>query len=71
MALSAEKLTGAATHLLRLAATSSAAASTDSSGTVTIYDARGKVISREPTSGTTTTIYDAGGRSVGRVTTNR
>jgi YD repeat-containing protein len=45
--------------------------STDSSGTVTNYDARGKVISRETTTGKTTTIYDAGGRNVGRVTTNR
>jgi YD repeat-containing protein len=31
-------------------------------GTVTIYDARGNVISRETTSGNTTTIYDARGR---------
>jgi YD repeat-containing protein len=42
---------------------------TDSAGTVTNYDARGKVTSREFTSGNTTTIYDAGGRSVGQVTT--
>ena len=42
--------------------------STDSSGTVTNYDARGKVISRESTSGNTTTVYDAGGRNVGRIT---
>jgi YD repeat-containing protein len=41
--------------------------STDSSGTVTNYDARGRVISRESTSGNQTTIYDAGGRNVGRV----
>jgi YD repeat-containing protein len=39
-------------------------ATTDSSGTVTNYDARGKVITRE------TTIYDASGRNVGRVTTS-
>jgi YD repeat-containing protein len=45
--------------------------STDSQGTVTNYDARGKVISRETTSGNQTTIYDAGGRNVGRVTTSR
>jgi YD repeat-containing protein len=44
---------------------------TDSSGTVTNYDARGRVISRETTTGNQTTIYDAGGRNVGRVTTNR
>jgi len=43
----------------------------DSSGAVTNYDARGKAISRESTSGNTTTIYDAGGRNVGRYTTNR
>src|SRR3954471_1771115 len=46
-------------------------ASTDSSGTVTNYDARGKVISRETTTGNQTTIYDARGRNVGRVTTSR
>jgi YD repeat-containing protein len=46
-------------------------ASTDSAGTVTNYNARGKVISRESTSGNQTTIYDAGGRSVGRFITNR
>ena len=34
---------------------------------MTNYDARGKVISRESTSGNTTTIYDASGRNVGRV----
>ena len=44
---------------------------TDSSGTTTNYDARGKVISRESTSGNTTTIYDASGRNVGRATTSR
>jgi YD repeat-containing protein len=43
----------------------------DSQGTVTTYDSRGNVISRESTSGTTTTIYDANGRNVGRATTNR
>jgi YD repeat-containing protein len=47
------------------------AAATDSSGTVTNYDARGNVISRESTSGNQTTIYDASGRNVGRYTTNR
>jgi YD repeat-containing protein len=44
---------------------------TDSSGTTTNNDARGRVISRESTSGNTTTIYDAGGRNVGRFTTSR
>jgi YD repeat-containing protein len=44
---------------------------TDSQGTVTNYDGRGRVISRESTSGGTTTEYDASGRNVGRVTTNR
>ena len=38
--------------------------STDSSGTVTNYDSRGRVISRETMTGDTTTVYDAGGRSV-------
>ena len=46
-------------------------ATTDSRGTTTNYDARGKVTSRETTSGNTTTIYDAGGRDVGRATTSR
>ena len=41
---------------------------TDSQGTTTNYDARGKAINRESTTGNTTTIYDAGGRDVGRVT---
>jgi YD repeat-containing protein len=40
--------------------------STDSQGTVTNYDSRGKVISRETTTGNVTTIYDAAGRNVGR-----
>ncbi len=40
-------------------------ATTDSRGTTTNYDARGKVTSRETTSGNTTTIYDAGGRLLG------
>jgi hypothetical protein len=31
--------------------------------------ARGRVTTRETTSGSQTTIYDAGGRNVGRVTT--
>ena len=37
----------------------------DSSGTVT-NDARGKVITRETTSGNTATIYDARGRLIGQ-----
>jgi YD repeat-containing protein len=41
---------------------------TDSAGTVTTYDARGRVITRESTSGGTTTVYDVGGRNVGRFT---
>ncbi|MGY4283615.1 YD repeat-containing protein [Bradyrhizobium sp. LM2.7] len=44
---------------------------TDRAGTVTNYDARGRVISRESSSGNATTIYDSGGRNVGRFTTNR
>jgi YD repeat-containing protein len=44
---------------------------TDSSGAVTNYDSRGRVISRETTSGNQTTIYDAPGRNGGRFTTNR
>jgi YD repeat-containing protein len=44
----------------------------NSSGTVTNYDSRGRVISRESTSGSgTTTVYDARGRNVGRFTTSR
>ena len=46
-------------------------ATTDSQGTVTNYDARGRVISRESTTGNTTTVYDASGRNVGRFTTGR
>ena len=46
-------------------------ASTDSSGTVTNYDARGRVISRESTTGNQTTVYDDRGRNVGRFTTSR
>jgi YD repeat-containing protein len=42
-------------------------AATDSQGTVTNYDLRGKVITRESTSGNQTTIYDDRGRKVGRV----
>jgi YD repeat-containing protein len=45
--------------------------STGSSGAVTNYDSRGRVISRETTTGNQTTIYDARGRNVGRVTTSR
>ena len=40
--------------------------STDSSGTTTNYDSRGRVISRETTTENQTTIYDARGRNVGR-----
>jgi len=43
---------------------------TDSQGSTTSYDGRGRGISRESTSGNTTTIYDASGRNVGRFTTN-
>jgi len=43
---------------------------TDSQGSTTNYDGRGRGISRESTSGNTTTIYDASGRNVGRFTTN-
>jgi YD repeat-containing protein len=46
-------------------------AATDSQGTTTNYDSRGRGISRESTTGNTTTVYDAGGRNVGRFTTNR
>ena len=46
-------------------------ASTDSSGTVTNYYARGRVLSRESTSGNTATIYDRAGRVIGRTTTNK
>jgi len=45
-------------------------ASTASKGTVTNYDARGRVIIRETTVGNQTTIYDASGRNVGRYTTS-
>jgi YD repeat-containing protein len=37
----------------------------------TTYDAAGKVISRETTSGNTTTIYGPDGRTLGRSTTPR
>lgn len=43
---------------------------TDSQGTTTVYDSRGRVVSRETTTGNTTTIYDERGRSVGRFTAN-
>jgi YD repeat-containing protein len=43
---------------------------TDSQGTVTNYDSRGRVVSRESTSGGTTTIYDDRGRNVARIITN-
>jgi YD repeat-containing protein len=75
MALSAEKLTGAASAQQRTIYDASGNAvgrsATDSGGVVTNYDARGRVISRESNSGSTTTIYDARGRNVGKVTTNR
>ena len=75
MALSAEKLTGAASAQQRTIYDASGnvvgRSATDSGGAVTNYDARGRVISRESTSGNTTTIYDARGRNVGKVTTNR
>jgi YD repeat-containing protein len=45
--------------------------STDSAGTVTNYESRGRVISRESTIGNQTTVYDARGRDVGRFTTSR
>ncbi|KRR23185.1 hypothetical protein CQ14_33575 [Bradyrhizobium lablabi] len=45
--------------------------STDSQGTVTNYDSRGRAISRETTSSGTTTVYNASGRNVGRFTTKR
>ena len=37
----------------------------------TTYDASGKLISRETTTGNTTTVYDASGRNVGGFTSNR
>jgi hypothetical protein len=45
---------------------------TYSAGTVTNYDSRGRVVTRETTTGNqrTRTIYDAGGRNAGRVTTS-
>jgi YD repeat-containing protein len=46
-------------------------ATTDSQGTVTTHDARGRVVTRESTSGTVTTVYDARGRNIGRFTTGR
>lgn len=46
-------------------------ATTDSQGTVTNYDARGRVVSRETTTGNVTTIRDASGRTIGRFTAGR
>ena len=43
-------------------------ATTDSSSTVTNYDSRGRVISREITTGNVTTVYDARGRTIRRFT---
>jgi YD repeat-containing protein len=43
-------------------------ATTDSRGTVTNYDSRGRVISREITKGNVTTVYDARGRTIRRFT---
>ena len=45
--------------------------STDSQGSMTNYDARGRSSAASSTSGNTTTIYDDRGRNVGKVTTNR
>jgi YD repeat-containing protein len=42
----------------------------DGQGTTTLYDASGKVIIRESTTGNTTTIYDASGRNVGHYSAN-
>ena len=42
---------------------------TDSQGSTTNYDSRGRVISRKSTSGGTTTIYNSSGRNVGRIST--
>ncbi len=39
---------------------------TDSAGTTTNYDARGKVINRETTAGNTTSVFDAHGRLIGK-----
>jgi YD repeat-containing protein len=41
-------------------------ATTDSQGTTTLRDERGRVISRETATGNVTTIYDARSRNVGR-----
>jgi YD repeat-containing protein len=75
MALSAEKLTGAASAQSRTIYDSRGnvvgRASTDSGGNATNYDSRGRAVSRESTSGNQTTIYDASGRNVGRVMTSR
>jgi YD repeat-containing protein len=45
--------------------------STDSIGTKTNYDSRGRVIRREFASGNQTTIYDARDNVIGRYTTGR
>ena len=45
--------------------------SPSSSGTAPNYDALGRVVSRESTSGNRTMVYDASGRNVERYTTNR
>ena len=63
--------TGAASAFYDSAGRRIGSASTDSSGAGTNYDSRGRVISRESTSGNATTVYDARGRDVGRFTTNR
>ena len=73
-ALALAALTGAAQSQSRGRSTMRAARSPDDlrpAPVVTNYDARGRVVSRETTSGNRTTIYDASGRNVGRVTTNR
>jgi YD repeat-containing protein len=72
--LAALLATGAAAQQSRLhdsRGRSLGTSTTDSQGTVTNYDSRGRVISRESTSGNTTTVYDASGRNVGRITTSR
>ena len=47
-------------------------ATTDSAGSVTLYDAAGRVTGRTaPDSAGTVTIFDAAGRNVGTVTTSK
>ncbi|MDI3563235.1 hypothetical protein [Bradyrhizobium sp. Arg816] len=49
-----------------LSGRSGGTSSTDSQGTTTIYDARGKVIGRESSNSNATTLYDVSGRVIGR-----